>query len=92
MCSNYVYHNVIGADKQALLRETLRCLKKGGTFAIHDLMDRGRYGDMQAFCESLIAEGYADARLIPTGKGLLMERPEALALALGGSCLLVDTK
>ena len=92
VCSNYVYHNVIGADKQALLRETLRCLKKGGTFAIHDLMDRGRYGDMQAFCESLIAEGYADARLIPTGKGLLMERPEALALALGGSCLLVGTK
>ena len=28
--SNYVYHNVMGADKQALLLETLRVLKKGG--------------------------------------------------------------
>ena len=32
--SNYVYHNITGADKQALLMETLRVLKKGGTFAI----------------------------------------------------------
>ena len=27
--SNYVYHNVMGADKRALLLETLRVLKKG---------------------------------------------------------------
>lgn len=27
--SNYVYHNIIGADKQKLLLETLRVLKKG---------------------------------------------------------------
>lgn len=31
--SNYVYHNIPG-DRQALLLETLRVLKKGGTFAI----------------------------------------------------------
>ena len=43
--SNYVYHNITGADKQALLLETLRVLKKGGTFAIHDLMSPRRYGD-----------------------------------------------
>ena len=28
---NYVYHNIVGANKQQLLRETLRVLKKGGT-------------------------------------------------------------
>ena len=28
--SNYVYHNITGEDKQALLLETLRVLKKGG--------------------------------------------------------------
>ena len=38
--SNYVYHNIMGKDKQALLLETLRVLKKGGTFAIHDLMSK----------------------------------------------------
>ena len=36
--SNYVYHNIKGKDKQRLLLETLRILKKGGTFAIHDIM------------------------------------------------------
>jgi len=35
--SNYVYHDIAGKDKQALLLETLRVLKKGGTFAIHVL-------------------------------------------------------
>ena len=36
--SNYVYHNITGADKRALLRETLRVLKKGGVFALNDEM------------------------------------------------------
>ena len=36
--SNYVYHNITGADKQALLRETLRVLKPGGVFALNDDM------------------------------------------------------
>jgi ubiquinone/menaquinone biosynthesis C-methylase UbiE len=92
VCSNYVYHNVVGADKQELLRETLRCLKKGGTFAIHDLMDRGRYGNMEDFCQSLRDEGYEDVRLIPTSHGLFMERRDAIALTLAGSYLLVGTK
>ena len=34
--SNYVYHNVMGADKQALLLETLRVLKKGGVLLNFD--------------------------------------------------------
>jgi len=92
VCSNYVYHNIMGADRQVLLRETLRCLKKGGTFAIHDLMDPIRYGDLEAFCESLRAEGYADVQLIPTSQGLLMNRVEAAALSLSSSRLLVGTK
>jgi ubiquinone/menaquinone biosynthesis C-methylase UbiE len=56
--SNYVYHNITGADKQALLMETLRVLKKGGTFAIHDLMSPRRYGDMQTFVQKLRDMGY----------------------------------
>ena len=34
--SNYVYHNITGADKQELLLETLHVLKKGGVFALND--------------------------------------------------------
>ena len=90
--SNYVYHNVIGRDKQTLLLETLRVLKKGGTFAIHDLMSKARYGDMDAFVKRLKAEGYAEVRLIDTTDGLFLQKREAKWLDLGGSTLLVGRK
>ncbi len=92
VCSNYVYHNIAGQDKQALLLETLRVLKPGGTFAIHDLMSAARYGDMDAFVRSLRAKGYADVRLIDTTDGTWTGRKEAAWLGLGGSTLLVGRK
>ena len=90
--SNYVYHNISGQNKQALLLETLRVLKKGGTFAIHDLMSKARYGDMDAFVRKLKAEGYEDVRLIDTADGRFMSRREAALLGLGGSTLLLGRK
>ncbi|MDO4845141.1 MAG: class I SAM-dependent methyltransferase [Oscillospiraceae bacterium] len=90
--SNYVYHNVIGYDKQTLLLETMRVLKKGGTFAIHDLMNKARYGDMDAFVKRLKTEGCADVRLIDTTDGLFLQKREAKLLDLGGSMLLVGRK
>ena len=47
--SNYVYHNIPSKNRQAILLETLRTLKKGGTFAIHDIFSVGKYGDMNSF-------------------------------------------
>ena len=90
--SNYVYHNITGHDKQKLLLETLRVLKKGGTFAIHDLMSKARYGDMDAFIQRLKNEGYADVRLIDTADGMFMEKKESEWLGLGGSSLLIGKK
>ncbi len=90
--SNYVYHNVVGADRQQLLRETLRTLKKGGTFAIHDIMSKAYYGDMKEFCEELRKEGYEKVELIPTWNGMFMSRWEAIWMMLGGSALLVGKK
>ena len=90
--SNYVYHNVVGSNKQDLLRETLRVLRKSGTFAIHDLMGPKRYGDMQAFAESLRAEGYERVELVPTDEGLFMGKGEATLMMLTGSTLLVGIK
>ena len=90
--SNYVYHNIAGQDKQELLMETLRVLKKGGTFAIHDLMSPARYGDMDAFVGKLKAAGYAEVRLIDTTDGRFMGKKEAAWLGLGGSTLLVGRK
>ncbi len=90
--SNYVYHNIEGKDKQALLLETLRVLKQGGTFAIHDLMSKRRYGDMQAFAQKLRDMGYAYVELINTTDGSFMTPKEAKHLMLCGSALLVGKK
>ena len=90
--SNYVYHNIAGHDKQKLLLETLRVLKKGGTFAIHDLMSKARYGDMDDFVRKLKAEGYEEVRLIDTTDGIFMGRKEASWLGLAGSTLLIGKK
>ena len=59
--SNYVYHNIPSSDRQAILLETLRTLKKGGTFAIHDIMSKMKYGDMQEFVKKLKDMGYTEA-------------------------------
>lgn len=90
--SNYVYHNIPVSDRQQLLLETLRVLKKGGTFAIHDLMSRARYGDMQTFIENLKKQGYEKAELIDTAQGLFMTPAEAKMLMLSGSTLLAGKK
>ncbi len=90
--SNYVYHNISGHDKQQLLLETLRVLKKGGTFAIHDLMSQARYGDMDAFVKKLRSEGYEEVKLIDTTDGTFMGSKEASWLGLAGSTLLTGKK
>ena len=90
--SNYVYHNIVGKDKQALLLETLRVLKKGGVFAIHDLMSPRRYGDMQAFVKKLKDMGYERVELIDTTDGKFMSKKEAKRIMLTGSTLLVGKK
>ena len=42
VASNYVYHNIPSKDRQAILLETLRTLKKGGTFTIHDIFSEAK--------------------------------------------------
>lgn len=90
--SNYVYHNVRGVSKQHLVLETLRVLKKGGAFVIHDLMSRVRYGDMAVFAEQLRAQGYECVQLIHTADGLFITKKRARLLGLSGSMLLVGKK
>ena len=63
-----------------LLLETLRVLKKGGTFAIHDLMSERRYGDMQAFVQKLREMGCERVELIDTTTGKFMPPKEAKRL------------
>lgn len=90
--SNYVYHNITNVNKQKLLLETLRVLKKGGTFAIHDIMSPSRYGDMNEFMKKLKEMGYERVELTDTTKGLFMSPREAKLLMLSGSALLTGKK
>ncbi len=90
--SNYVYHNIPSRDRQSLLLETLRVLKKGGTFAIHDIFSKEKYGDMRAFVNKLKDLGYEQAELIPTDNGRFMSPWEAKWMALSGSAILFGKK
>ncbi len=92
MTGNYVYHNIPGKDRQEILLETLRTLKKGGTFAIHDIMYKYKYGDMNEFVKKLKDMGYEDVRLIDTTNGMFMTGIEACWMGLSGSTLLVGRK
>ena len=89
--SNYVYHNIPSNDRQSILLETLRVLKKGGTFALHDIFSKSKYGDMQEFVKKLKDMGYEKVELIDS-TGKFMTKQEAKWMALGGSALLVGRK
>ena len=89
--SNYVYHNIPG-ERQAYLLETLRTLKKGGTFALHDIFSKAKYGDMQAFAQKLRDMGYEKVALIDTTDGKFMKKSEAGWMGLSGSALLLGRK
>ena len=92
VASNYVYHNIPSNDRQAILLETLRTLKKGGTFAIHDIFSESKYGDMQAFIKKLKELGYEKVDLIDTTNGKWIRKSEAGWMGLSGSALLTGTK
>ena len=90
--SNYVYHNITGADKQALLLESLRVLKKGGVFALNDEMKPRMYGDMEAFAQKLRDIGYQEVRLVDTATEVFGSRRRAAMMMLGDSRMLVGRK
>ena len=90
--SNYVYHNIMGADKRSLLMETLRVLKKGGVFALNDDMKPRMYGNMEDFAQELRNMGYKDVKLIDTAAEVFGSRRRAAMMMLGESRMLVGRK
>ncbi len=90
--SNYCFSNIFVTDRQQLILESLRTLKKGGIFAIHDIMDWIHFGDMDFFLQRLKMMGFEEVHLVDTTKGLFMSETEAFFLSLGGSYLLYGKK
>ncbi len=60
--SNFVYHEVLGvSDKADLLLESLRVLKKGGSFSIQDYFDRETmFGNIDNLTKKLKASGISE--------------------------------
>ena len=90
--SNYVYHNIMGADKHALLLESPRVLKKGGVFVLHDNMKPQMYGDMNAFVEKLKSMGFAEVRYVETAEAIFGSKQRAAMMMLGDSAMIVGRK
>ena len=90
--SNYVYHNINGADKQALLLESLRVLKKGGVFALNDDMKPWMYGDVEEFAKRLRKMGYREVRIIDTAQEAFGSHRRATLMMLGNSRMIVGQK
>ena len=90
--SNYVYHNIMGADKHALLLESLRVLRKGGVFVLHDNMKPQMYGDMNAFAEKLKGMGFAEVRYVETAEAIFGSKHRAAMMMLGSSAMIVGRK
>ncbi len=90
--SNYVYHNIPGKDRQTILFESMRTLKKGGIFVIHDIMSEAKYGDIESFVKKLKDMGYEEVKLIDTTNGMFMNKWEATWMGLSGSKILMGRK
>ena len=90
--SNYVYHNIPSGNRQKILLETLRVLKKGGVFVIHDLFDPLHYGRMEPFLNELKLLGFERVELIDTTSKFFRSPREARRFQLGGSKLLLGRK
>lgn len=70
--SNFVFHEVRSvSDKRALVREALRVVKPGGSFAFHDLFDSRRlYGSMDEFIQELRDAGISEIHYEPKTENL----------------------
>ena len=90
--SNYCYHNIPSKDRQAIILESLRVVKKGGTFAIHDEFKKGKYGDVNQLVKKIKDLGFEEVKFYDTSDGMFMTRAEAKKLFLVGSGLLVGKK
>ena len=89
--SNYVIHNIPG-DRQKVLLNIFDLLKWGGTFAIHDIFTKEKYGDIESFINKLKKLGYEKVELMDTTQGNPMTMKKAKKSMLKGSKLLYGKK
>ncbi len=92
--SHFVFHEVADADdKREVIREALRVLRKGGSFAFQDMFwDARLYGDAETLLATLQSWGVDDVRLVDTRAALGISRLLRFPSMLGYAALIHGTK
>ena len=74
--SNFVYHEVRDTkNKRELIKESLRVLKKGGTFSLHDTFkNKRRYGNIEDFINQINEWGISQVNLFETVEQVSMPK------------------
>lgn len=92
--SNLVFHEVRdAADKREVIREGLRVLRKGGSFAFQDLfLLKGAFGDIDELIESVRSWGVAKVEFIPTRDSPFIPRLLKLPFMVGTIGILFGEK
>ena len=92
--SHFVFHEVSAlSDKREAIREALRVLRAGGTFAFQDMfLDEAMYGAQDDLVETLRAWGVSEATFVESGSQVAVPPLLRNRRTLGHASLLVGRK
>lgn len=92
--SNFVFHEVMDAkNKRDVVKESLRVVKKGGSFAFQDLFpNRAMYGDLDSLLAEIRSWGIEEVRYINTSDALFIPRALKLPFMVGAIGIICGKK
>ena len=92
--SNFVFHEVKDAsDKQYVIREALRVVRKGGKFAFQDLFLVKRfYGPVDDLLETIQSWGVEDVHFVDTSDADFVSKPLKLPFMVGSTGIIYGTR
>lgn len=92
--SNLVFHEVSDVDcKRQVVREALRVVKRGGTFAFQDLfLEKRIYGEVSQLLDEMRQWGVQDVEFLDTSQSDFVPRALKLRFMLGAIGIVKGTK
>jgi len=92
--SNFVFHEVRDApDKQDVIQEALRVVRKGGKFAFQDLFLVKRfYGPVDDLLETIQSWGVEDVHFVDTSHADFVSKPLKLPFMVGSTGIIYGTR
>jgi len=91
--SNLVFHEVSDTnDKQEVIKEALRVVRKGGAFAFQDLFRKRVFGDIKELLEAVRGWGIERVEFLDTAHSGIVPKALRLPVMLGTIGILYGTK